>query len=73
MKVEHNISRIKQLLEMYRMDVQKFLQKISVGLKNPITKEDVFGKEIKVVFIVQRKFLWFKRIIVIDFDYFNEF
>lgn len=33
---------------MYRMDVQEFLQRISVGLKNPITREDVFGKEIKI-------------------------
>lgn len=48
MKVEQNISRIKHLLEMYRMDVQDFLQRISDGLKNPITKEDVFGKDIEV-------------------------
>lgn len=48
MKVEHNISRLKHLLEMYRMDVQDFLQRISDGLKKPITKEDVFGKEIEV-------------------------
>lgn len=33
---------------MYRMDVQDFLQRISNGLKNPITKEDVFGKDIEV-------------------------
>lgn len=51
MKVEHNISRIKHLLEMYRMDVQEFLRKISDGLKSPITKEDVFGKEIKVSYL----------------------
>jgi len=51
LKVEHNISRIRHLLEMYRMDVQDFLQKISSGLKNPITKEDVFGKEIQVSYL----------------------
>lgn len=51
MKVEHNISRIKHLLEMYRMDIQEFLQKISEGLKNPITKDDVFGKTIKVAYL----------------------
>jgi len=51
LKVEHNISRIRHLLEMYRMDVQNFLQKISDGLKNPITKEDVFGKEIEVSYL----------------------
>ena len=33
------------------MDVHEFLQKISDGLKNPITKEDVFGKEIKVAYL----------------------
>lgn len=48
MKVDHNIARIRHLLEMYRMDVQDFLQKISDGLKKPITKDDVFGKEIEV-------------------------
>lgn len=36
---------------MYRMDVQEFLQKISEGLKNPITKEDVFGKEIQLSYL----------------------
>ena len=48
MKVEHNISRIRYLLEMYRMSIKEFLQKISVGLKNPITEEDVFGQDIQV-------------------------
>ncbi|WP_417861454.1 ImmA/IrrE family metallo-endopeptidase [Winogradskyella sediminis] len=33
------------------MDVQDFLQKISIGLKNPITKEDVFGKEIQISYL----------------------
>ena len=51
MKVEHNISRIRHLLEMYRMDVQEFLQIISNGLKNPITKEDIFGKAIQVSYV----------------------
>lgn len=36
---------------MYRMDVQDFLQRISAGLKNPITKEDVFGKEIQISYL----------------------
>ncbi len=48
MKTEHNISRLKQLLKMYRISVQEFLQLISKGLKAPITMEDVFSKEIKV-------------------------
>ncbi len=33
------------------MNVQEFLQKISVGLKKPITKSDVFGDEIKVSYL----------------------
>jgi hypothetical protein len=48
LKTEHNISRLKQLLEMYRISVQEFLQLISKGLKAPITVEDVFSKEIKI-------------------------
>lgn len=48
MKVEHNISRLKHLLEMYRINVQEFLELISDGLKKPITKEDVFSNEIKL-------------------------
>jgi Zn-dependent peptidase ImmA (M78 family) len=47
LKVVHNISRLKQLLGMYRLSVQEFLELISVGLKNPITKEDVFSDEIE--------------------------
>jgi len=49
LKLEHNISRINHLLEMYRMNVPEFLQNISVGLKSPITKEDVFGDSIKTI------------------------
>lgn len=48
MKVEHNISRLKQLLEIYRLSVEEFLELISVGLTNPITVEDVFSEEIKL-------------------------
>lgn len=33
------------------MDVQEFLQRISAGLKNPITTEDVFGKEIQISYL----------------------
>lgn len=51
MKLEHNISRINHLLEMYRMNVPEFLQNISVGLKSPITKEDVFGDSIKLSYL----------------------
>ncbi len=48
MKVEHNISRLKQLLGMYRMTVQDFLELISNGLKKTISKEDVFSNEIEL-------------------------
>ena len=33
---------------MYRLNNQDFLQKISAGLKNPITKEEIFGDKIKI-------------------------
>ena len=36
---------------MYRMDVQYFLHRISDGLVNPITKEDVFGNEIQLSYL----------------------
>ena len=48
MKVEHNITRIRHLMKMYRLSVSGFLEKISVGLKHPLSKEDVFGKEIQL-------------------------
>jgi Zn-dependent peptidase ImmA (M78 family) len=48
LKVEHNISRLKQLIGMYRLTVQEFLGLISNGLKKPITKEDVFSNDIEL-------------------------
>ena len=48
MKVEHNISRLKQLIDMYRLSIPEFLELISKGLKTPITEEDVFSNEIKL-------------------------
>lgn len=51
MKVEFNISRLEQLLRMYRLSIQEFLQLISEGLKNPITKEEIFTNEIKVSYL----------------------
>ena len=36
---------------MYRMDVQEFLQRISEGLKTPITKDDIFSEQIKVSYL----------------------
>lgn len=35
MKIEHNTARIRHLLEMYRLSVPDFLEKISEGLNIP--------------------------------------
>ena len=51
MKIEHNTARIKHLLKMYRLSVPDFLEKISSGLKNPITEKDVFGEQIKLPYL----------------------
>ena len=48
MKVEHNISRLKQLLKMYRLSIQDFLDVISKGLKIPIIEKDVFSERIEL-------------------------
>ncbi|MBN2395639.1 MAG: ImmA/IrrE family metallo-endopeptidase [Candidatus Atribacteria bacterium] len=48
MNIEHNISRIKYLIKLYRITTEDFLIKISEGLKNPLTEKDVFGREIKI-------------------------
>ena len=48
MKVEHNISRLKYLLNLYGISGKELLGKISKGLKNPITEEDIFSTEIKI-------------------------
>lgn len=48
MNIEHNISRIKYLIKLYRLSTEEFLTKISEGLKNPLTEKDVFGNEIKL-------------------------
>ena len=48
MNVEQNISRLKYLLSLYRLSVEDFLVLISKGLKKPITKDEIFKKEIKL-------------------------
>ena len=48
MKVEHNILRLKHLLKLYGITVNELSEKISKGLKNPITEQDVFSTEIKL-------------------------
>lgn len=47
MKLEHNISRIEYLLDLFRLSLDDLLNIISEGLKNPITREDLYAKEIK--------------------------
>lgn len=48
MTVEHNISRLKHLLNLYKISVDDFLDLISQGLKNKIKNSDIFSEEIKV-------------------------
>lgn len=48
MTVEHNISRLKHLLNLYKISVNDFLELISQGLKNKIKDSDIFSEEIKV-------------------------
>lgn len=48
MKIEHNISRLKYLLELYKLSVDGLLGLISKGLSKPISRDDVFGNEIKL-------------------------
>mgnify|MGYP000406865091 FL=1 len=48
MTIEHNISRINYLLKLYRITLKELLEKISEGLKNPITKDDLYSSEIKI-------------------------
>lgn len=51
MKVEQNISRLKYLLNLYKMTVDELLLPISEGLKNPLTKEDILATEVKVSYL----------------------
>lgn len=48
MRVEHNKERIGYLLKQYQLKKQEFLAKISIGLKQPITENDVFGSTIEL-------------------------
>ena len=51
MKVEHNISRLKYLLKLFRLSEAELLGRISIGLKKPITIEDIFSPEIKLNYL----------------------
>lgn len=48
MTVEHNITRLKHLLNLYKISVNDFLGLISQGLKNQIQVSDIFSDNIKV-------------------------
>ncbi len=48
MKVEQNITRLKYLLNLYKMSVDELIAIVSEGLKNTLTKEDLFGNEIHI-------------------------
>jgi Zn-dependent peptidase ImmA (M78 family) len=48
LKIEQNISRLKYLLTLYKMTVDELLTFISEGLKNPLTKDDIFSNEINL-------------------------
>lgn len=46
--VKHNIKRIEFLLALYQMSEEEFLSRISEGLKNPITKDQIWADEIQL-------------------------
>ncbi len=53
MTIEHNISRIDYLLKLYRITLKELLEKVSEGLKNPITKDDLYSSEIKISHLIK--------------------
>jgi len=46
--IEQNISRLKYLLDIYGLSVEELSEKISKGLKNPITQKELFSTKIKL-------------------------
>lgn len=46
MKVEHNISRLKYLLNLYKISIDELLVMINSNLKNKITKKDILSNTI---------------------------
>lgn len=48
MYIEQNISRLKYLLDLYGLSVEELSEKISKGLKNPITQKELFSTKIKL-------------------------
>jgi len=48
LKIEHNISRLRYLLDLYGLTVDELSEKISKGLKNPITRKDLLSTSIRL-------------------------
>ena len=48
LNIEINISRIEYLLSLYKLTVVDLLDKISDGLKKPISKDEIFSDEVKL-------------------------
>lgn len=48
MTVEQNIARLKHLMKMYGLTVPQLLEKVSQGLKTPITEAELFAANIKL-------------------------
>lgn len=51
MKVQQNISRLKYLLNLYKISEGDFLAIISKGLKKPLTAHEVFTQEVKLDYL----------------------
>lgn len=48
MKVKHNIAKIEYLLSLYKMTMEELLLHMNMGMKKPITANDLFGEEIEI-------------------------
>ena len=48
LNIEQNIARLNNLLKIYDISAKELLTNISEGLKNPITYEEIFSKQIKL-------------------------
>ena len=48
LKVEINISRLEYLLNLYKLTEQEFLRLVSKGLKNELSRADIFSKQINI-------------------------
>jgi len=46
--IEQNISRLKYLLDLYKLSAEELSEKVSKGLQNPITQKELFSKKIKL-------------------------